>query len=135
MADSATIGIRILVVEDEALVRLMLSEMLNELGHKIVAEASRLDTAVRVASDADYELAVLDLNLGTGPTYDVVEIARGRGKAVVLTTGYGQAGLVAKYSSCVVVQKPFSRDAIGRAIQQSLRHLNLSQSFPGARSR
>jgi len=135
VADSATGGIRVLVVEDEALVRLMLSEMLNELGHKIVAEASRLDAAVRIASEADYELAVLDLNLGTGITYDVVEIVLGRGKAVVLTTGYGQAGLVAKYSSCVVVQKPFSRDTIGRAIQLSLRHLNLSQSLPGARSR
>ena len=76
---------------------------------------------------ADYDLALLDLNLGTGITYDVVEIVQGRGKALVLSTGYGQTGLGPKYG-CVVLQKPFTRDAIGRAIQQSSQQLREPKS-------
>jgi len=118
VADTPTGRLRVLLVEDEALVRLMLGAMLAELGHEVVAEASNLDTALKAARDADYDLAVLDLNLGDGITYDVVDIAFARGKALVLSTGYGQTGSASKYG-CAVLQKPFNQDAMDRAIQQS----------------
>jgi CheY-like chemotaxis protein len=108
-------------VEDEALVRLMLVEMLTELGHDIVAEASNLEAAIAAATAADYDLAVLDLNLGNGITYNVVEAVLGRGKAVVLSTGYGGTGIGSRYEGCIVLQKPFTREAIGRAVELSLR--------------
>ena len=124
MADGPAGGSRVLVVEDEALVRLMLGEMLTELGHEVVAEASRLDAGIKSADEADYDLAVLDLNLGNGISYDVAEIVLRRGKALVLSTGYGQTGSRSKYASCVVIQKPFTRDALRRAIQLSFQQIN-----------
>lgn len=127
MADAPAGRARILVVEDEALVRLLLVEMLTDLGHEIVAEASKLDTAVKRAAEADYDLAVLDLNLGNGITYDVVDVVLGRGKAVVLSTGYGGGGISPKYAGCTVLQKPFVQDAIDRAIQLSLRQTARAQ--------
>lgn len=127
MADAPAGRARILVVEDEALVRLLLVEMLTDLGHEIVAEASTLETAVKIAANADYDLAVLDLNLGNGITYDVVDVVLGRGKAVVLSTGYGGGGLNPKYTGCTVLQKPFVQDAIDRAIQLSLRQTARAQ--------
>jgi CheY-like chemotaxis protein len=132
VADAPAGRARILVVEDEALVRLLLVEMLTDLGHEIVAEASKLDTAVKVAAEADYDLAVLDLNLGNGITYDVVDIVLGRGKAVVLSTGYGGGGIGRKYAGCTVLQKPFVQDAIDRAIQLSLRQTARAQDARSA---
>ena len=123
MADGPAPSLRVLVVEDEALVRLMLADMLAELGHEVVAEAARLHAAVRLAGEADYDLAFLDLNLGSGITYEVADIVLRRGKAVVLSTGYGGAGLGARYEGCVVLQKPFTREAMLGAIRQSSRHL------------
>ena len=120
MASSMAGGKRVLIVEDEALVRLMLGEMLTDLGHEIAAEASRLDAALRMAAEMDYDLAVLDLNLGKGITLDVAEIVLERGKAMILSTGYGAAGLDSKYRNCVVLQKPYSQEALGRAVELSL---------------
>lgn len=121
VADGRPGGKRIFVAEDEALVRLMLGEMLGELGHEIVAEASRIDRAIEIARAAEFDLAVLDLNLGHGISYEVADIVLGRGKPVVLSTGYGETGLNSRYDRCVVVQKPFTRDALARAIEQSFR--------------
>lgn len=110
---------RVFIAEDEALLRLMLCEMLAELGHEVVAEAYNLERAIKLAAEADYELAILDLNLGSGISYDVAEVVRARGKALVLSTGYGRTGSNFKYERCVVLQKPFTRDAVCRAVQLS----------------
>lgn len=126
MPDGRNTPLRILVVEDEALVRLMLADMLAELGHEVAAQAARLDAAVGLAAEADYDLAVLDLNLGHGITYDVADIVVRRGKPLVLSTGYGGTGLSAKYQACPVLQKPFGRDAMARALEASLQQLGAS---------
>jgi len=111
---------RILLVEDESLVRLMVNEMLVDLGHEVVAEADSLDRAIELATTEDYDLAILDVNLGDVDTYAVAEIARDRGKAVVFSTGYGPAEMPADYRSSVVLQKPFTNDALSRAVGLAL---------------
>jgi DNA-binding NarL/FixJ family response regulator len=128
--------IRVFVAEDEALVRLMLGEMLAEMGHELVAEAYKLDAAIKLATEADYDLAILDLNLGTGISYDVAEAVRDRGKALVLSTGYGRTGLDHRYEKCVVLQKPFTRDALFRAVQLGSQGFSIfgSQDVPLATS-
>jgi DNA-binding response OmpR family regulator len=55
------------LVEDEALIRMMLVDMLEELGHAVVAEAGRIEDALRLAHDPGFDIAILDINLG-GPT-------------------------------------------------------------------
>ena len=50
------------VVEDETLIRMMIVEMLEELGHTVTNEAARLDQAVSLARSADFDLALLDVN-------------------------------------------------------------------------
>lgn len=122
MPDDRPAKLRILIVEDEAMVRLMLAEMLAELGHQVVAQASKLEMATGVARTADYDLAILDLNLGDGPSNDVLDIVLERGKPLVVSTGYGAGGLGARYANCVVLPKPFRQAGLDRAISQALQN-------------
>src|SRR5215475_8254313 len=58
---------RILVVEDELMIRMLLEDMLGELGYTVTAEAGRLDEALQAAKTADFDLAILDVNLDGEP--------------------------------------------------------------------
>jgi DNA-binding NarL/FixJ family response regulator len=51
---------RILVVEDELMIRLLLEDMLSELGYTVAAEAARMDEALEATKNADFDLAILD---------------------------------------------------------------------------
>ena len=66
----------VLIVEDETLLRMMMTEMLEELGHRVAAEAARLEQAMPLAQSADFDLAVLDV---TPRGLKVVEIVDGLG--------------------------------------------------------
>ena len=55
---------RVFLVEDEALIRLMLAEMIEELGHRIVAEAGSIESALPLAETAAFDIAILDMNIG-----------------------------------------------------------------------
>ena len=57
---------RVFLVEDETLIRLMLAEMIEELGHQIVAEAGSIESALPLAETAAFDIAILDVNIGVG---------------------------------------------------------------------
>ncbi len=86
---------RILIADDESLIRLGLRKMLEEAGHHVIAVASDGRTAVRMARDLDPELAILDVKM---PGYDGLEVARRivaqRPIPIILLTAYGQRDLV-----------------------------------------
>jgi CheY-like chemotaxis protein len=54
----------IFVVEDETLIRMMISEMVEELGHRVVAEAGSIREAQGMAETVEFDLALLDINVG-----------------------------------------------------------------------
>ena len=64
---------RILVVEDELMIRMLLEDMLGELGYTVTAEAGRLDEALQAAKTADFDLAILDVNLDGQPISPVAD--------------------------------------------------------------
>lgn len=86
---------RILIADDESLIRMGLRKILEEAGHEVVATAQDGRTAVRMARDLDPELAILDVKM---PGYDGLEAARRivaeRPIPIVLLTAYGQRDLV-----------------------------------------
>jgi hypothetical protein len=55
-------GLRVFLVEDEAMIRMMVADMLEELGHIAAAEAGRLDQALQLARSTDFDVAILDVN-------------------------------------------------------------------------
>ena len=66
----------VLLVEDEALIRMMLVEMIEEAGHSVVAEAGDLNKGTALATHADFDLAILDINLGGDTRRLPVEASR-----------------------------------------------------------
>jgi CheY-like chemotaxis protein len=110
-------GKRVLIVEDELMIRMLLEGMLTDLGHSVAAEAGGLDEAISLAKQAEFDLAVLDVNLNGIPVTPVVEILIARGVPFIFASGYGQRGLPEAYRTAPILQKPFQVDALEEAIQ------------------
>jgi CheY-like chemotaxis protein len=110
-------GRRILVVEDESMIRMLLDGMLSDLGYTMVAEAGAIDEAVALAKQAEFDAAILDVNLNGQSITPVVEILVARGLPFVFATGYGLRGVPAAYRNHPTLQKPFQVEALARALE------------------
>jgi CheY-like chemotaxis protein len=100
-------GVSVFLVEDEALIRMMVVEMLEELGHRVVAEAGSIKTAEPLARTCAFDLAVLDINVAGFNISPVAEIVAERGLPFVFISGYGPEGLPALFNDKPVLSKPF----------------------------
>lgn len=100
-------GKRMLVVEDEALIALMVREILAELDMEVVGPCGTVGAACAVAQSADFDCAILDLNLGGMTSYAVADIVIGRGIPVIISTGMGEGGILEDYRHIPVLKKPF----------------------------
>ena len=107
---------RVLVVEDELMIRMLLQDMLDDLGHTLAGEAGRIDEAVTLAKQAEFDIAILDVNLNGEPISPVVEVLVERGLPFVFATGYGQRGVPEAYRRTPTLQKPFQADALAKAL-------------------
>ena len=107
---------RVLVVEDEVLVAMLIEDMLRELGCEITGLSSSLEDAVERARTATFDFAVLDVNLNGRLSFPVAEVVRGRGLPFVFATGYGAKILAQAPFDVPVLQKPFGREELQRVI-------------------
>jgi CheY-like chemotaxis protein len=107
---------RVLIVEDEVIVSMLLEDMLAELGYAVIGPATRIDSALAMAETAALEAAVLDVNLNGRTTYPVAEALSRRAIPFVLSTGYGIGELGERFRGTPVLQKPFQRDDLARAL-------------------
>jgi CheY-like chemotaxis protein len=112
----STTGKRVLVVEDEMMIRMLLEGMLDDLGHTVAGEAGAIDEAIALAKKADFDVALLDVNLNGRPITPVVEILIARGVPFVFASGYGERGVPEPYRGSPTLQKPFQVEALAQAI-------------------
>jgi CheY-like chemotaxis protein len=113
----STAGKRVFVVEDELMIRMLLEDMLGDLGHTLAGEAGRIPEALDLAKQGEFDIAILDVNLNGEPISPVVEVLRERGVPFVFATGYGQRGVPEPYRGTPTLQKPFQADALAQAIE------------------
>jgi CheY-like chemotaxis protein len=109
-------GLRVLVVEDEMMVSMLIEDMLTDLGCTVVGPASRLDEALELAKAGDLDCAVLDVNLGGQPIFPVADLLREQGAPFAFATGYGDAGLRDVDRGSPVLQKPFREGDLARVL-------------------
>lgn len=116
-ADPKLLGLRVLVVEDEAAISLLLEDMLLELGCEVVGPVGRLAAALEAVATPDFDVAVLDVNLAGQPIYPVAEALAARSLPFVFSTGYGAGGLDERFRDRPVLQKPFSQQDLQRILR------------------
>jgi CheY-like chemotaxis protein len=110
----------IFLVEDEVLIRMMLADMVEELGHRVVAEAGNVQDAQVLAETAFFDLAILDINIAGFSIGPVAEIIERRGLPFFFVSGYGSRGRPDQFSGHPVLQKPLSASKLAETINAIL---------------
>jgi CheY-like chemotaxis protein len=98
----------ILLVEDEVLVLMMPVDLLEEIGHRVVAEAGNVKDGCALAKSTRYDLAIIDMNLGGFIASPVAEVVLGRGLPFLFLTGYGAKRVPEGFDGAAVLAKPCS---------------------------
>jgi len=107
---------RILIVEDDVMIRMLLEDMLVDLGYVVASSVGRIDEAIAIARDGDFDIAVLDVNVGGELVYPVAEVLAARGLPFAFSTGYGERGMPEAYRDRPTLQKPFQLDGLEQAL-------------------
>jgi CheY-like chemotaxis protein len=107
-------GNRVLLVEDEALVGMMMKDALNDLGYEIVGPYSTVHEARDAVFQDDFHAAILDVNLHGEPVYPLADLIAARDLPFVFVTGYSAEGIDSRFAHVPVLQKPIER----RQLQQ-----------------
>ena len=114
-------GGSVFLVEDEVMIRMMVADMLEELGYSIAAEAGDISEAIRLAQSTDFDLAILDVNVNGKVISPVADLIKARNRPFIFATGYGSAGLPEEYRDRPALQKPFQLETLGKVIDSTLR--------------
>ncbi|WP_138390490.1 response regulator [Rhizobium indicum] len=113
-------GRQVLVVEDEMTIVLVIEDTLLELGAHVVGPASRLDVALRLASEASIDAAILDVNIRGGNSYPVADILAERGIPFVFCSGYSDWALEERHRDRPRLTKPYSPSDLAERLLQLL---------------
>jgi two-component SAPR family response regulator len=104
--------LRILVVEDETLIALMIEDTLIELGCEIVGPTGKLDMALQLTKEGNFDAAILDVTIRGGKVYPVAEQLAERGIPFVFASGYGDWALPETLRNKPRLMKPFTVSAL-----------------------
>jgi DNA-binding NtrC family response regulator len=113
-------GCGVLIVEDEAMVAIMLEDLLRELGCRAIGPASRVETALSCVEAMEFDLAILDVNLNGEMSYPVADALESHKLPFLFATGYGSASIPEKYRQYAVLQKPFLKQELMDALVKVL---------------
>jgi len=118
-------GNRVLVVEDEGLVAMMMMEMLTDLGFSVVGPFGTVADATAALAREHIDAAILDVNLATELAYPLADALNARGIPFVFVTGYGAETIDSNYANVPILQKPVERrmlkDVLTRATGRAIK--------------
>jgi CheY-like chemotaxis protein len=118
MIDGRTLSI--LLVEDEAMIRMMIADMVEMLGHRVAAEAGNMDKAMELARSAAFDFAIIDMNLNGTMSFPIADTILARSIPLIFASGYDSTRATGQYQQTAVLQKPFTIDKLEAAIDQAL---------------
>ena len=115
-------GFRVLVVEDEALVAMVIEDMLAGFGCKVVGPAADVDQALELVDAAGIDGALVDVNLGGERLgFRVADALASRAIPYVFASGYGRSVLTSPHLDAPVLPKPFDEQMLREAVQNLIR--------------
>ncbi len=111
---------RVLILEDEMLVAMLLEDLLMDLGHSVAATAGSIRQALKAIEQVPVDLAILDVNLPDGRSDAVADALTTRRVPFLFATGYGAQGVAEQYRRAPVIQKPYDGQGLRSAIMTAL---------------
>jgi DNA-binding NarL/FixJ family response regulator len=112
-------GLRVIIIEDEAMLALCLGEILEEEGCVVVGTAATLAEAHRLATTAAFDVAIVDLHLCGQKADDVAESIIRAGRGVIISTGSDTSAVPAMFRDWPVLRKPYGDAEILSAIKSA----------------
>ena len=116
MSQAAT-RCRVLVVEDEPLIGMVIEDAVEDLGHEVVGPTGKLDEALELATHEPLDFAILDINIRGGNSYPVADMLLQRGLPMLLTTGYSPGNLPERLHEQRRLRKPFTAEQLEAEIR------------------
>jgi len=113
-------GRTVLLVEDEAMVALMMKELLVELGFAVIGPFANTEDAISALNTSSVDAAVLDINLNGKFVYPVTDVLNARCIPFVFVTGYAPETLDRRFSEVPLIQKPADRESLRGALSQAI---------------
>lgn len=110
---------RVLLVEDEPMIGMMMREFLCECGYAVSGPCHTVDEAI-AACAAKIDVAILDLNLKSRPSYELAELLQARGIPFAFATGYGNEGIENAFRDIPVLQKPINKELLSACVTKLL---------------
>jgi CheY-like chemotaxis protein len=114
-------GGSVFLVEDEVMIRMMVADMLEELGYSVAAEAGEINEAMKLAQSTEFDLAILDVNVNGKVISPVAQLIEARNRPFIFATGYGSSGLPEEYRDRPALQKPFQLETLARMVEGALK--------------
>jgi len=112
---------KILIVEDEMIIAMMLEEMLDDLGCTVAGLATKPEEALAIIETEPMDAAILDVNLNGAHSFDIAAALDARGVPFMFSTGYGSiAGMDDRYRTRPVLRKPFRQDELQNVLNAVL---------------
>jgi DNA-binding response OmpR family regulator len=104
---------RILIVDDEPLISMLVENWLGELGHEVAGPVRSVAEGLAfVEQDPAIDGAILDVNLGKESSYPLATVLRERGVPVAFATGDGNIDAVEEFAGSLVLEKPFDFESV-----------------------
>jgi CheY-like chemotaxis protein len=116
VAPPALAGKRVLIVEDELMVALLIEDLLADLGCSTVGPCGSVGKALEAAQTGVFDLAVLDVNLGGEMVYPVAEALAERHIPFLFLSGYGEEAIPPGHAGWRVCAKPFKADHLAEML-------------------
>jgi CheY-like chemotaxis protein len=110
----------VFLVEDEVMIRMMVADMLEELGYAVAAEAGQIDQALQLAQTTRFDFAILDVNVDGKLITPVADLMIAQRRPFIFASGYGSPGLPQSYRDHPSFQKPFTTPSLSAMIDKIL---------------
>jgi CheY-like chemotaxis protein len=120
MTQDMLVGSRVLIVEDEPIIAMMQTMILESVGCVVLGPAPGVDQAILMIGAQSIDLALLDINLDGEKVYLVADALAKRGVPFVFLTGYGGETLPPAHRGQRCLTKPCDEDDLLRALREAL---------------
>jgi DNA-binding NtrC family response regulator len=100
--------LKVLIVEDEAMISMLIEDAVEEAGHEVAATAANVADAMEAAGSGEFDVALIDVNLNGQRAHALPVKLTARGKPFAFMTGYGSAGVPDQFPEAPVIGKPFT---------------------------